>query len=152
MTLDEFEQKFCKLCGTQLCGGVLDEELREGCLEYRYYFPHGERTAICGADGCDGCLFQHTGDIEICKKQAKLAREKKAAQKSKSVNDEFSALKELFKVEAKRKLSRDGSNDFDFDDDIVDDIVCEAIRLVKKDDSFWDCIDYAVENAIDNIK
>ena len=46
MRIDEFEEKFCKLCGTQLCGGVLDEELREGCLEYRYYFPHGERTTI----------------------------------------------------------------------------------------------------------
>lgn len=35
MTYDEFQQKYCAMCGTQLCGGVYDEELRGGCKHYR---------------------------------------------------------------------------------------------------------------------
>lgn len=25
---------------------------------------------ICGEHGCDGCLFQHWGDVETCKQEA----------------------------------------------------------------------------------
>ena len=35
MTLDEFQEKYCVLCGTQRCGGVYDEEFREGCEHYK---------------------------------------------------------------------------------------------------------------------
>ena len=35
MTEKEFEEKYCHLCGTQRCGGVFDEEMREGCAHYQ---------------------------------------------------------------------------------------------------------------------
>ena len=38
MTLEEFQEKYCALCGTQRCLGVYDEELREGCQHYREVF------------------------------------------------------------------------------------------------------------------
>lgn len=34
MTLEEFEKEYCQLCGTQRCGGVTDEEFRDGCSHY----------------------------------------------------------------------------------------------------------------------
>lgn len=30
----EFEEKYCSMCGTQRCGGITDEEFREGCPHY----------------------------------------------------------------------------------------------------------------------
>lgn len=41
MTLEEFQEKYCSLCGTQRCLGVYDEELREGCQHYREVFSNG---------------------------------------------------------------------------------------------------------------
>lgn len=38
MTLSEFSDKYCSLCGSQLCGGVKDIEEREGCPHYRKVF------------------------------------------------------------------------------------------------------------------
>lgn len=38
MTLEEFQEKYCALCGTQRCLGVYDEELREGCQHYQEIF------------------------------------------------------------------------------------------------------------------
>ena len=35
MTEKEFEEIYCRLCGTQRCGGVFDEEMREGCAYYQ---------------------------------------------------------------------------------------------------------------------
>ena len=35
MTEKEFAEKYCLLCGTQRCGGVFDEEMREGCSHYQ---------------------------------------------------------------------------------------------------------------------
>lgn len=35
MTEKEFEKKHCLLCGTQLCGRISDEEMREGCFYYQ---------------------------------------------------------------------------------------------------------------------
>ena len=35
MTEKEFEEKYCNLCGTQRCGGITDEEMREGCSHYQ---------------------------------------------------------------------------------------------------------------------
>lgn len=35
MTEKEFEEIYCRLCGTQRCGGVFDEEMREGCAHYQ---------------------------------------------------------------------------------------------------------------------
>ena len=29
-----------------------------------------EQVNICGERGCDGCIFQHRGDIELCKQEA----------------------------------------------------------------------------------
>jgi hypothetical protein len=26
--------------------------------------------SICGERGCDGCIFQHRGDIDLCKQEA----------------------------------------------------------------------------------
>lgn len=43
MTLEEFQEKYCALCGTQRCFGVYDEEFREGCQHYREVFLHGAR-------------------------------------------------------------------------------------------------------------
>lgn len=39
-------------------------------IEYRG-LPYGENTTICGEDGCDGCLYQHRTDIEVCEAEAK---------------------------------------------------------------------------------
>lgn len=69
MTLDEFEKRFCSLCGSQRCNGVDDEEHREGCEYYRLVYPYGENTTICGEDGCDGCLLQHANRIDLCKQK-----------------------------------------------------------------------------------
>ena len=35
MTLDEFQEKYCQMCGTQRCGGVYDEVFRDGCSHYQ---------------------------------------------------------------------------------------------------------------------
>ena len=35
MTLDEFREKHCSVCGSQLCGGVDDEPFRDGCKHYQ---------------------------------------------------------------------------------------------------------------------
>lgn len=35
ITLDEFREKYCTMCGTQLCGGVTDEDFRDGCAHYQ---------------------------------------------------------------------------------------------------------------------
>lgn len=49
MTLKEFEEKYCSMCGTQRCGGVTDEEFREGCLRYRDEFHTGkDMSSVCG--------------------------------------------------------------------------------------------------------
>lgn len=34
--LEEFNKKHCALCGTQRCGGVYDEDFREGCSHYQH--------------------------------------------------------------------------------------------------------------------
>lgn len=34
MTPEEFEEKYCSMCGTQRCGGITDEEFRDGCPHY----------------------------------------------------------------------------------------------------------------------
>ena len=34
-TLEEFAKVHCEMCGTQRCGGVNDEEMRDGCDYYR---------------------------------------------------------------------------------------------------------------------
>lgn len=60
MTAEEFDEKYCRVCGSQRCGGILDEESGEsieGCAAYNKHFPYGENTTICGEDGCDGCFF-----------------------------------------------------------------------------------------------
>lgn len=38
MTLEEFEKKYCMMCGTQRCMGVHDEDYRNGCPYYREVF------------------------------------------------------------------------------------------------------------------
>ena len=43
MTLEEFQEKYCALCGTQRCLGVYDEEFREGCQHYREVFLYVAR-------------------------------------------------------------------------------------------------------------
>lgn len=35
MNLQEFSPKYCSMCGTQRCGGVYDEDFREGCSHYQ---------------------------------------------------------------------------------------------------------------------
>lgn len=35
MTKKEFEDTYCRMCGSQRCFGVDDEEMREGCLHYK---------------------------------------------------------------------------------------------------------------------
>lgn len=37
-SLEEFAETHCQMCGTQRCGGVYDEEMREGCDYYRKEF------------------------------------------------------------------------------------------------------------------
>lgn len=36
---------------------------------YRCGAEMSSHITICGAYECDGCLYQHRGDIELCKKQ-----------------------------------------------------------------------------------
>lgn len=45
--LDLFEEEFCLGCGTQLCHGVRDEEMREGCTKYREMILHEKQENIC---------------------------------------------------------------------------------------------------------
>jgi hypothetical protein len=33
--MDEFNEKYCKRCGTQMCMGVYDKEWREGCIIWK---------------------------------------------------------------------------------------------------------------------
>lgn len=35
MTEKEFYDKYCHLCGSQRCGGVFDEDMRDGCSHYQ---------------------------------------------------------------------------------------------------------------------
>ena len=35
MTKKEFYNKYCRMCGTQRCGGPDDENFRDGCPFYR---------------------------------------------------------------------------------------------------------------------
>ncbi len=35
-----FEKNFCSLCGSQRCGGVDDEEFREGCSHFNKTFQN----------------------------------------------------------------------------------------------------------------
>ena len=42
-TPQDFMEKFCRGCGTQRCGGVLDEEWREGCRYYKFWRKVMER-------------------------------------------------------------------------------------------------------------
>lgn len=44
MTLDEFQQKYCALCGSQRCTGVYDEDLRDGCQHYREVFMSDKQS------------------------------------------------------------------------------------------------------------
>ena len=37
MTREEFFDNYCVLCGSQRCGGIDDEEMREGCTYYQSY-------------------------------------------------------------------------------------------------------------------
>ena len=45
----------------------------------------------------------------------------------------------------------EGKMEFGWTHETVEDIVVEAVRLLKKDDTFWECIDYALDNAIENV-
>lgn len=45
--------------------------LEDGESEFRKPLPYGKNTTICGEDGCDGCLLQHSRDIEACRAEAK---------------------------------------------------------------------------------
>ena len=76
MTLDEFDIKFCAMCGSQRCGGIYDEAYREGCKFYKMVYPYGEYTTICGEDGCDGCLWRHADRLDLCieKRKQKLTQ------------------------------------------------------------------------------
>lgn len=38
MTLSEFNNKYCSLCGSLICSGINDIEEREGCPHYRKVF------------------------------------------------------------------------------------------------------------------
>ena len=35
ISFDDFEKEYCRNCGTQRCGGISDEEMRDGCVWYR---------------------------------------------------------------------------------------------------------------------
>ena len=51
----EFTRKYCKNCGSLLCGGIDDEEWRETCIYYNkelFGYP------------CGDCVLRH-----ICKTQ-----------------------------------------------------------------------------------
>lgn len=39
-TLKEFYENHCKMCGTQRCSGVYDEDWREGCEYYVHEILH----------------------------------------------------------------------------------------------------------------
>lgn len=45
--------------------------LEDGEPEFSKPLPYGKNTTICGEDGCDGCLLQHSRDIEACRTEAK---------------------------------------------------------------------------------
>ena len=34
MTMEEFILKYCRMCGSQRCGGVRDEPFRDACEHY----------------------------------------------------------------------------------------------------------------------
>lgn len=38
--LEEFKKRHCEMCGTQRCGGVYDEDFREGCEYYQHEILH----------------------------------------------------------------------------------------------------------------
>lgn len=48
MEQEKFEQKYCLMCGTQRCGGITDEEFRDGCPHYiNEYLTKNPATPIC---------------------------------------------------------------------------------------------------------
>ena len=69
------EKNICVACGKET-------EIPEGeqlCYECKSEIEKEENITICGEDGCDGCLYQHAYDIEICKKIALSREENKNA-------------------------------------------------------------------------
>ena len=40
ITLEEFNDKYCKSCGSQLCHNVYDVDLRNGCAHYQKEILH----------------------------------------------------------------------------------------------------------------
>ena len=45
MTLNEFQNEYCKGCGTQRCGGVYDKQFRDGCEYYQHIIL--KQPSIC---------------------------------------------------------------------------------------------------------
>lgn len=45
MTLNKFQNEYCKGCGTQRCGGVYDIQFRDGCEYYQHIIL--KQPSIC---------------------------------------------------------------------------------------------------------
>ena len=62
--LNKFHEEHCKLCGTQRCGGVKDELMREGCPEFKREINKtitlSEFAEYCKSIdiNCDICVYQ----------------------------------------------------------------------------------------------